>query len=85
MSASDAFLGIRITTTMSTSKQVNFFNRVSTQVTIILFLAFALVIAVVFYIVDKQGNDNIRIESEKLIVQTGNSAVDIFPQILIES
>ncbi len=61
---------------MSTSKQVNFFNRVSTQVTIILFLAFALVIAVVFYIVDKQGNDKIRIESEKLIVQTGNSAVD---------
>ncbi len=61
---------------MSTSKQVSFFNRVSTQVTIILFLAFALVIAVVFYIVDKQGNEKIRIESEKLIVQTGNSAVD---------
>ena len=61
---------------MSTAKKVGFFNQVSTQITIILFLAFAVVIAAVFYIVEKEGYEKIRLESEKLIVQTGNATVD---------
>ena len=61
---------------MSTAKKVGFFNQVSTQVTLVLFLALAAVLAVVFYVVDKQGYEKIRLESEKLIVQTGNATVD---------
>lgn len=61
---------------MSASKKVGFFNQVSTQVTIILFLAFAVVIAVVFYIVEKEGYDKIRVESGKLVAQRGNTAVN---------
>lgn len=61
---------------MSASKKVGFFNQVSTQVTFILFLAFAVVLAVVFYVVDKQGYEKIRLESEKLVIQTGNTTVN---------
>lgn len=60
---------------MSDLKQVSFLNQVSTQVTFVLFLSFALVLAAVFYIVDTQGNEKIRAESAKLVVQTGNSAI----------
>lgn len=61
---------------MNASKKVGFFNQVSTQVTIILFLAFAVVIAVVFYVVEKEGYDKIRVESGKLVAQRGNTAVN---------
>lgn len=61
---------------MSTSKKVGFFNQVSTQITFVLFLAFTVVLAVVFYIVDQQGYEKIRVESEKLIIQTGNTTVN---------
>lgn len=33
------------------------------------FLAFVAILGVVFYIVDTQGSDNIRLKSEKLIIQ----------------
>ena len=61
---------------MSVPKTVGFFNQVSTQITFVLFLAFAVVLAVVFYVVDKQGYQKIRLESEKLVVQTGNTTVN---------
>ena len=61
---------------MSAPKKIGFLSQVSTQVTFVLFLAFAVVLAVVFYVVDKQGYEKIRLESEKLIVQTGNTAVN---------
>ncbi|GAF61009.1 signal transduction histidine kinase [Psychrobacter sp. JCM 18903] len=43
---------------MSASKKVGFFNQVSTQVTTILFIAFAVVLAVVVYVVDKEAMRN---------------------------
>ena len=61
---------------MSASKKVGLFNQVSTQVTIILFLAFAVVVAVVVYIVEKEGYEKIRLESGKLVAQRGNTAVN---------
>ena len=61
---------------MSTSKKVRFFNEVSTQVTFILFVAFTAILAVVFYIVDTEGYEKIRIESAKLVIQIGDSAVN---------
>ena len=61
---------------MSASKKVGFFNQVSTQVTTILFIAFAVVLAVVVYVVDKEGHDKIRLESAKLVAERGNTAVN---------
>ena len=61
---------------MSDSKKVGFFNQVSTQVTTILFIAFAVVLAVVVYVVDKEGYEKIRLESEKLVAERGNTAVN---------
>ena len=61
---------------MSDSKKVGFFNQVSTQVTTILFIAFAVVLAVVVYVVDKEGHDKIRLESAKLVAERGNTAVN---------
>ena len=52
---------------MSASKKVGFFNQVSTQVTTILFIAFVVVLAVVVYVVDKEGHEKIRLESAKLV------------------
>ena len=61
---------------MSASKKVGFFNQVSTQVTTILFIAFAVVLAVVVYVVDKEGYEKIRLESAKLVAERGNTAVN---------
>ena len=61
---------------MSASKKVGFFNQVSTQVTTILFIAFAIVLAVVVYVVDKEGYEKIRLESAKLVAERGNTAVN---------
>ena len=61
---------------MSASKKVGFFNQVSTQVTTILFIAFAVVLAVVAYVVDKEGYEKIRLESAKLVAERGNTAVN---------
>lgn len=61
---------------MSDSKKVGFFNQVSTQVTTILFIAFAVVLAVVVYVVDKEGYEKIRLESAKLVAERGNTAVN---------
>ena len=61
---------------MSVSNKVGFFNQVSTQITITLFLAFAVVLAVVVYIVEKEGYDKIRLESGKLVAERGNTAVN---------
>ncbi|MBH0086833.1 GHKL domain-containing protein [Psychrobacter sp. SCQQ22] len=61
---------------MSASKKVGLLNQVSTQVTVILFLAFAVVLAVVVYIVEKEGYEKIRLESGKLVAQRGNTAVN---------
>lgn len=60
---------------MSAPKQIGFLSQVSTQVTFILFLSFASMLAVIIYVVDQEGYEKIRIESEKLVIQTGNSAV----------
>ncbi len=61
---------------MSDAKKVGFFNQVSTQVTTILFIAFAVVLAVVVYVVDKEGYEKIRLESAKLVAERGNTAVN---------
>ena len=61
---------------MSASNKVGFFNQVSTQVTTILFIAFAVVLAVVVYVVDKEGYEKIRLESAKLVAERGNTAVN---------
>lgn len=61
---------------MSASKKVGFFNQVSTQVTTILFIAFAVVLAVVVYVIDKEGHEKIRLESAKLVAERGNTAVN---------
>ncbi len=61
---------------MNASKKVGFFNQVSTQVTTILFIAFAVVLAVVVYVVDKEGYEKIRLESAKLVAERGNTAVN---------
>ncbi|MBK3393267.1 GHKL domain-containing protein [Psychrobacter sp. M9-54-1] len=61
---------------MSASKKVGFFNQVSTQVTTILFIAFVIVLAVVVYVVDKEGHEKIRLESAKLVAERGNTAVN---------
>lgn len=60
---------------MSAPKKIGFLSQVSTQVTFILFLSFALMLAVIIYVVDQEGYEKIRIESEKLVVQAGNRAV----------
>lgn len=61
---------------MNASKKVGFFNQVSTQVTTILFMAFVVVLAVVVYVVDKEGYEKIRLESAKLVAERGNTAVN---------
>lgn len=61
---------------MNASKKVGFFNQVSTQVTTILFIAFAVVLAVVVYVIDKEGYEKIRLESAKLVAERGNTAVN---------
>ena len=61
---------------MSVSKKVGFFNQVSTQITTVLFIAFAIVLAVVVYVVDKEGYEKIRLESAKLVAERGNTAVN---------
>lgn len=44
--------------------------------TTILFIAFAVVLAVVVYVVDKEGYEKIRLESAKLVAERGNTAVN---------
>ncbi|MDO5769324.1 MAG: cache domain-containing protein, partial [Psychrobacter sp.] len=61
---------------MSTPQSVGFLSSITTKVTIALMLSFALIIALVFYVVDKEGYVKIRQESDKLIMQKGETVTN---------
>src|SRR5690606_7596734 len=61
---------------MIATKKDGFHNQDSNKVTTILFIAFAIVLAVVVYVVDKEGYEKIRLESAKLVAERGNTAVN---------
>lgn len=61
---------------MSTPQSVGFFSSITTKVTLALMISFALIIALVFYVVDKEGYEKIRQETDKLIIQQGENATN---------
>ena len=60
---------------MNTTHNVKFLSSITTKVTLALMISFALIIALVFYVVNKEGYEKIRQETDKLIVQKGQNAV----------
>lgn len=61
---------------MNSPQSVGFFSSITTKVTLALMIGFALIIALVFYVVDKEGYEKIRQETDKLIVQKGENATN---------